>query len=118
MTAQPASGCGCPPTSDVVENGAVHHVIFSVTDLARSRAFYGWLMPRLGYPTSRDFDGVTGYLGSRGSFWIKQQAARFGGERFDKDRVGLCEVAFRAESRAHVDALHRALVERGVTVLD
>ena len=39
--------CGCPPTHS---NGGVHHVIVNVNDLARAREFYGWLMPRLGYP--------------------------------------------------------------------
>jgi glyoxylase I family protein len=114
MSAASPPGCGCPPT---VEGGGVHHVFINVTDLGRSKEFYAWLMPRLGYPASWDF-GVDslGFLGKGGSFWIKQ--ARTPGEPFHKDRVGLCEIAFRAESRAQVDALHRDLLARGVPVLD
>ncbi len=41
-----SSGCGCPPTASI---GRVHHVFVNVKDLDRARAFYGWLMPRLGY---------------------------------------------------------------------
>src|SRR6266481_5732561 len=38
--------------------------------------------------------------------------------RFDKDRVGLCEIAFRAESRAQVDAVAKGLANVGARVLD
>jgi glyoxylase I family protein len=111
---EPTGGCGCPPT--VSTEGAVHHLIVNVTDLERARAFYGWLMPRVGYPTAQDWPGTTGYYHRGGSFWIKQASSD--GATFSKDRVGLCEIAFRAESRDHVDALARDLASRGATVLD
>ena len=94
---------------------------YYVRDLERSRRFYAWLMPQLGYPGSWDFGGQgtsAGYLSPAGSFWLKQQDPAFAGDAFHKDRVGLCEIAFSAPSREAVDALGRALVERGVTILD
>jgi glyoxylase I family protein len=39
------------------------------------------------------------------------------GATFSKDRVGLCEVAFRADSRAEVDTLARELPEIGAHIL-
>jgi glyoxylase I family protein len=108
----PPGNCGCPPTR---VTGGVHHVIVNVTDLARAREFYGWLLPRLGYPGVTHHDRGSGWYGDTGSFWVKQAAAR---EIFDKDRVGLCEIAFRAGRRAEVDALAAALVARGAHVLD
>ena len=45
--------CGRPPTDDRVASG-VHHVIVNVKDLTRSRAFYGRLLPALGYPGCTD----------------------------------------------------------------
>jgi catechol 2,3-dioxygenase-like lactoylglutathione lyase family enzyme len=98
--------------------GRVHHVIVNVSDLARSRGFYGWLMPRLGYAGFTDLGAGCGWYGPGGSFWIKQAAAQFVGETFHKDRVGLCEVAFAAPSRAAVDGLARALDEHGARILD
>jgi len=115
------SGCGCPPTAAVASGpGRVHHVFINVRHLARSRDFYAWLMPQLGYEGSWDFGdtGSAGYLSPAGSFWLKQQDERFTGDAFHKDRVGLCEIAFAAASRADVDALASALVARGVTILD
>jgi catechol 2,3-dioxygenase-like lactoylglutathione lyase family enzyme len=96
----------------------VHHVILTVNDLARSRPFYAALMPRLGYPGLSDYVSTVGWFGTGGSFWIKQADARHAGATFSKDRVGLCEVAFRAESRAQIDALARDLTSWGGTILD
>ena len=104
--------CGCPPTRS---NGGVHHVIVNVNDLARAREFYGWLMPRLGYPGVQHWDGGSGWYGDGGSFWIKAAGAA---GTFSKDRVGLCEIAFRAESRGDVDALADELAARGARILD
>jgi glyoxylase I family protein len=118
VSAQGEETCGCPPTTAGGAAAGVHHVILNVRELARSRAFYGWLMPRLGYPGVTEHAGGAGWYGESGSFWIKAADARFAGDTFDKDRVGLCEIAFRAGSRAEVDALARALAERGATILD
>jgi catechol 2,3-dioxygenase-like lactoylglutathione lyase family enzyme len=96
----------------------VHHVIVNVNDLARSRTFYDWLMPRIGYAAVWEIPGSAGYLGPAGSFWIKQADARFAADTFHKDRVGLCEIAFRAHTRSQVDELGRDLEARGVQLLD
>ena len=108
-------GCGCPPT---VGAGRVHHVFLNVTDLERSRPFYEWLMPQLGYATTWPYGGGLGFLSPGGSVWLKQAAPQYVGERFAKDRVGLCEIAFRADSREQVDALARDLPAMGGIVLD
>ena len=111
-------GCGCPPTGTPPGGHGVHHVIVNVRDLARARPFYGWLLPRLGYPGVTHEAGASGWYGEAGSFWVKQAAERFVADTFSKDRVGLCEIAFRAPTRAEVDALGRELVARGATILD
>lgn len=107
--------------TDDVKAGGIHHVFITVNDVARSRPFYTALMPRLGYPGVWDYgsDGMSiGFLGNGGSFWIKQADPRHAGATFSKDRVGLCEIAFRAESRAQVDALARDVPGWGGTILD
>lgn len=108
-------GCGCPPTGGA---GRVHHVFVNVKDVGRSCEFYDWLMPQLGYPTRWEYEGGRGYLGPHGSFWLKPADPRFAGDAFHKDRVGLCEIAFRAESRAEIDALARDIPAMGGSILD
>jgi catechol 2,3-dioxygenase-like lactoylglutathione lyase family enzyme len=108
-------GCGCPPTGPATSG--VHHVILTVNDVVRSRPFYAALMPRLGYPEILDYGEMVGWAGAGGSFWIKQAAGQHVGATFDKDRVGLCEVAFRADDRAQVDRLARDVAALGGTIL-
>ena len=115
MAASDREGCGCPPTVGGALAAGVHHVIINVTDLARSRPLYAWLMPRLGYPGVTHEDGVSGWYGPAGSFWVKQAV---GPDVFSKDRIGLCEIAFRAGSRAEVDDLARGLAAAGFRILD
>lgn len=111
--------CGCPPSEPGRGTGpGVHHVIINARDLAHSRAFYGWLLPWLGYPGRTDVESASGWYGQGGSFWVKQADARFADDEFHKDRVGLCEIAFAAESRAQVDALARDLEAAGARILD
>lgn len=115
-------GCGCPPTAPQTPTlGGIHHVFISVKDIRRSRPFYAALMPRLGYPATWDYagdGGSIGFLGTGGSFWLKQADERYASDTFSKDRVGLCEIAFRAESRAQVDALACDIEAFGGRVLD
>jgi catechol 2,3-dioxygenase-like lactoylglutathione lyase family enzyme len=103
-----------------VSSGGVHHVFLTVNNLSRSKEFYAALMPRLGYPTIWEYPGglSVGWISPGGSFWIKQAASEFGGDRFSKDRVGLCEVAFRAEDRDQIDALARDIPKFGGQILD
>ena len=112
------SGCGCPPTVSTTAPGRVHHVFVNVKDFDRARAFYGWLMPRLGYAGTRDFGTTCGWMSAAGSFWMKAADPRFARDEFHKDRVGLAEIAFAAASRGEVDALARELEARGATILD
>jgi catechol 2,3-dioxygenase-like lactoylglutathione lyase family enzyme len=90
----------------------------NVKDLARARRFYGWLLPRLGYPGVTEHERGTGWFGAAGSFWVKAAAPRFAADVFHKDRVGLCEVAFRAGSRADVDGLAAGVEDAGGRLLD
>src|SRR5207249_1444878 len=73
---------------------------------------------KLGYPGCTDAGSVVGWYGPAGSFWITQAGARFAADVFHKVRVGLCEGAFAATSRAQVDALARQLDAAGVAIVD
>jgi catechol 2,3-dioxygenase-like lactoylglutathione lyase family enzyme len=61
---------------------------------------------------------MRGWVSQKGSFWIKQADAKFAADTFNKDRVGLCEVAFRADGRAQVDALAQEVEAQGGAILD
>jgi catechol 2,3-dioxygenase-like lactoylglutathione lyase family enzyme len=88
----------------------IDHIEFGVSDFARSTAFYDRALAPLA--VKRLFDvplehsgGVpaTGYGDDRPWFWIAE-----------KDTTkGKLHIAFRAESRADVDAFHAAAIAAG-----
>jgi len=98
-------------------SGAIHHVILCVKDIGRSRAAYAWLLPQVGFSTRHDFGESSGWSSAQCRFWIRPEDPQYAGDRFSKDRVGLCEVAFAAPTRAAVDELARALGEHGFAIL-
>lgn len=106
-----------------VTASAFSHVRLTVTDIARSRAFYesvfGWPvaieMPENPDPATRErfaflFGGVLYQVGDS-LLGLRPVAS----DRFDEDRVGLDHLSFAAASRADLDAAATLLDELGVT---
>jgi catechol 2,3-dioxygenase-like lactoylglutathione lyase family enzyme len=105
-----------------VIRGAPSHVDLTVTDLARSVAFYDRVLGQLGF---RRLDalgagapcwGVVDADG--GCFNLALQIAEPGRPAHDRRAPGLHHLAFHADDRADVDGFHAFLVDAGVTVLD
>lgn len=97
-----------------VETSGLHHVILTVADTARSRAFYGDV---LGLPTI-DLPDVPGggFFFTVGGVMIFFFASRapIAGDRFSEFRVGLDHLAFTAPDRGALDALADKLARAGV----
>lgn len=98
--------------------GRIDHTIIAVNRYEQACRFYAWLMPKIGYPQMHDYGVTRGWAADSGSFWIKQAGAEFISDTFHKDRVGLCEIAFRADDRAQIDELAQGIVANGGTILD
>lgn len=98
--------------------GRIDHTIIAVNSYEQACQFYGWLMPHLGYPSMHDYGVTRGWASETGSFWIKKADEQFAKDTFSKDRVGLCEIAFRADNRAQVDELAKGIVAHGGSILD
>ncbi|HWY23737.1 MAG TPA: VOC family protein [Nevskia sp.] len=89
------------------------HIGFSVSDLARSRAFYEQALAPLGVvkimELTAEQTGGNGHVGfgenGKPYFWI--------GDRADNALRGCLHVAFVANDRAAVDAFHRAALAAG-----
>ena len=98
--------------------GRIDHTIITVNSYDRACQFYSWLMPKVGYPSMHDYGVTRGWANETGSFWIKKADEQFSADRFSKDRVGLCEIAFRADNRAQIDALAKEVETNGGKILD
>ncbi len=103
--------------------GGIDHVILNCNNYEASKRFYDWLMPRLGYmpvPNPEDWRGWY-YLGSdgktAGAFWIRAANPEFESDSFDKNRVGLAEIAFKAESRRLINEVASEIESHGGRIL-
>ena len=93
-----------------------HHLSFTVTDLARSTA---WYVEVLGFAVIAELEGPA-FRRNRlrhpagGIVLTLTQHAAGSGDRFDERRTGLDHLAFQLSGPAAVEALIRRLAERGV----
>ncbi|MBI2390660.1 MAG: VOC family protein [Deltaproteobacteria bacterium] len=99
--------------------GSLNHVVLTVNDLAKSRAFYERLLPALGYRLLYEQAGSFAYRGADGlKLYFTQAPPENVGATFDRYRVGLNHLAFNAPDRAFVDDVQKKLESWGVKVLD
>ncbi len=83
----------------------IDHVVITVSDLERSKAFYERALAPLDYHLFTEFPSVAGF-GPTGkpTFWIRQGEA-----------TAPAHVAIASPDRATVDAFHAAALEAGGT---
>lgn len=103
--------------------GFIHHLDLTVKDPSASAAFYDAVLGHMGYRRwSDDEDGIDWEHASAGDQLPTIGIFRARGEnrerRHDRYSPGLHHVAWIAESREDVDALHALLLKIGATVLD
>ena len=99
----------------------IDHLMINANNYQASVKFYSWLMPKIGYPEKHEYGGedpTTGFYGPGGSLWLSNAAANLRSDNFHKRRVGLREIAFRADSRAQVDAVAKEIEANGGKILD
>ncbi len=101
---------------EAIEVLGVEHIDLTVNYLARSTAFYDKVMPALGFKRLPDNDrNNIRWANAHLSFAIRPATTN---ATFDRYRVGLHHLAFRAKSRAAIDEFHRFLLTEGLPVLD
>jgi catechol 2,3-dioxygenase-like lactoylglutathione lyase family enzyme len=96
----------------------IDHLVLSVADLARSRAFYGAVLGFLGFRLKYDSRGFAGWSNGRTLFWIAQADAQGRKRKHRKGDIGFHHYAFELESRNAVDALGAFLEAQGFPVAD
>lgn len=103
--------------------GALHHLDLTARDPWASRDFYDAMLGFMGYERRHDVPrGFVWELGPEGaptvSVAVMVAEGDGRGRRHDRYSPGLHHAAWRAESRADVDAMHARLQEIGAEVLD
>jgi catechol 2,3-dioxygenase-like lactoylglutathione lyase family enzyme len=110
--------------ADPIEIGPIHHLRLTVTDIARSRAFYTSLLgfdvavesPAPGDPDAESIYPVLfgGVVMVRGSLLLGLRPVAPAGDRFDEDRVGLDHLSFGVAGRDDLERAVRLFDEHGV----
>lgn len=103
--------------------GAIHHIDLTVRDPQASRGFYDAVLGFMGYRIADEH--------ARGIDWDREEPGGGfcsvgvmraegpnAGRAHDRYSPGLHHIAWTAESRADVEALHALLIEIGAEVLD
>ncbi|MGT2895755.1 VOC family protein [Streptococcus entericus] len=95
----------------------LHHIELYVSNLARSRAFYDILLPRLGYTLYQEW--VQGFSMKKAEQYIVfvQTPDDFQKAGYHRCRTGLNHLAFHGGSREQVDQLRQDLLTRGTKLL-
>jgi glyoxylase I family protein len=109
----------------LITSSGFAHVRLTVTDIARSKAFYDQVF---GWPVAIDTSDSVDEPGVRespekfygGTIYQTPQGTLFGlrpvgGETFDSGKTGLDHVSFAVESRAELEAAVKALDGAGIT---
>jgi catechol 2,3-dioxygenase-like lactoylglutathione lyase family enzyme len=96
----------------------IDHLVLSVGDFVRSKAFYDKVLGFLGFALKHDYADMAGWSNGKTLLWIAAADARGKKRKHRKGDIGFHHYAFELASRAAVDELGEFLVENRMKVLD
>ncbi|SDJ15935.1 VOC family protein [Salimicrobium halophilum] len=97
--------------------GLLHHVEIYVSDLEKSKAFWGWFLVELGYESFQQWDnGHSWKLGETYLVFV-QTESEYLDVPYHRRRTGLNHLAFHASSRNRVDEIREMLKKWEVPML-
>jgi len=98
-----------------MQTPGINHIILTVSDVEKSRAFYGALLDFELHNVS-DENPASGFWFTSGSvaFFMIPSRDPIPGDRFSEFRVGLDHIAFSAPSEAALSELAATLIAAGV----
>lgn len=100
-----------------IMTGILHHIELYVSDLKKTKEFWGWLLEELGYKPYQEWKSGQSWKIENTYIVFVQAEERFLDVPYHRSRVGLNHLAFHASSREHVDSLTEKLKSRGVNML-
>jgi len=101
----------------MIEVNGVAHVILTVSDWERSRAFYEAFLAFLGLTRVFAGDDFVYYVGGRTALGINRAEGKRAAERFEQGTIGLHHVCFRCRSREDVDKAYAFLRTQPVAIV-
>jgi catechol 2,3-dioxygenase-like lactoylglutathione lyase family enzyme len=100
----------------MIEVNGLAHVILTVSDWNKARAFYAELLPFLGMKKVYDGNSFLYHVGGRTALGIQRCAEEHEGAAFVQNRVGLHHLCLRARTREDVDKVADKLRSMGAAI--
>jgi catechol 2,3-dioxygenase-like lactoylglutathione lyase family enzyme len=97
--------------------GGLHHLELWVGDLPTAELSWGWLLTRLGYTVRDRWPAGVSWGRATGPYVVLEAGPHVASAPHDRLRPGLNHVAFRAGTRAELDALVAVAPEHGWSLL-
>ncbi len=101
----------------MIEVNGMAHVILTVSQYDKAKAFYSRLMPALGLESVFDGSNMCYFVGARTALGLQPCDPEHAGARFVQGRVGLHHICFRARSREDVDRVEAFLNEMNAHIV-
>jgi len=98
------------------QNGNLHHVEINVSDLAKSRIFYDWLLGELGYKLYQVWEKGFSYRKEETYLVFVQTEPKYLNQCYHRSQTGLNHLAFHAD-RDLIDKIAKQLPEKGIVLL-
>ena len=100
----------------MIEVNGLAHVILTVSQWEKARAFYAELLPFMGMKKVFDGNNFLYHVGGRTAVGIQRCAPEHEGQRFVASRIGLHHACLRARTREDVDKVAAKLREMGAFI--
>jgi catechol 2,3-dioxygenase-like lactoylglutathione lyase family enzyme len=100
----------------MIDVNGLAHVILTVGDWEKARAFYAELLPFLGMKKVYDGNNFLYHVGGRTAIGIQRCEKEHENARFIQNRVGLHHLCLRARSREDVDEVADKLRQMGARI--
>ncbi len=101
----------------MIDINGMAHVILTVSQFDRAKAFYSELLPYFGMEKVFDGDDFCYHVGARTAIGIQRCDDDYKDERFVQLRVGLHHLCLRARSREDVDKAGAKAEELGAAIV-
>ncbi|MEQ9641553.1 MAG: VOC family protein [Alphaproteobacteria bacterium] len=101
----------------MIDINGVAHIILTVSQFDKAKAFYCGLLPEFGMKKVFDGDDFCYHVGARTAIGVQRCGPEHADERFVQTRVGLHHLCLRARSREDVDAVGALVEKLGATIV-
>ncbi|MBD7965981.1 VOC family protein [Fictibacillus norfolkensis] len=95
----------------------LHHIEMNVQNLRKTKEFYEWLLPELGYSLFQEWEKGFSYKMESSYLVFVQTDELYNDIPFHRKRSGLNHLAFWAKSRAQIEHLRVQLKKKNISFL-